>query len=61
MRRAALNKSKGLSGKEQRAGLHIAISLQARVTQLAGSIKASSSKVAGAVMGAAKTVAAAAA
>jgi hypothetical protein len=54
MRRAALNKSKGLSGKEQRAGLHIAISLQQRASQVAGAMKASTSRVAVASLVAAK-------
>jgi len=54
MRRAALNKSKGLFGKEQRAGLHIAISLQQRASQVAGAMKASTSRVAVASLVAAK-------
>jgi len=41
MRRAAITKAKGLSGKENRAAMHVAISLQQRAKDLAGVVKAS--------------------
>jgi hypothetical protein len=41
MRRAAITKAKGLSGKENRAAMHVAISLQQRAKDLGGVVKAS--------------------
>jgi hypothetical protein len=53
MRRAALSKAKSekSGSKEERAAMHIAISLQQRVRQMAGQLKASGQKVAGSVTG----------
>ena len=45
MRRVALKKAEGLSGKEQRAAYHIAVSLQERAMRLAGEMKAKASEV----------------
>jgi hypothetical protein len=55
MRRAAIAKSKGSSGKEYRAAMHVAISLQQRSNQLAGSIKSAGANVLGATSVAVKT------
>jgi hypothetical protein len=45
MRRSALKKAEGLSGKEQRAAYHIAVSLQERAMRLAGEMKTKASEV----------------
>jgi hypothetical protein len=54
MRRAALSKAKGSpnGSKDQRAAMHIAISLQQRARAIAGQLKASGSKALGSARGA---------
>jgi len=54
MRRAALSKAKGSpnGSKDQRAAMHIAISLQQRAKEMFSQIKASSSKALGSARGA---------
>jgi len=56
MRRAAVNKAKGSTGKESRAAMHVAISLQARANAVFSQIKASGSKAVGSAKGAGSQV-----
>ena len=56
MRRAAVNKAKGSTGKESRAAMHVAISLQERARATFSEIKASGSKAVGSAKGAGSKV-----
>jgi hypothetical protein len=56
MRRAAVNKAKSSTGKESRAAMHVAISLQARANAVFSQIKASGSKAVGSAKGAGSQV-----
>ena len=56
MRRAAVNKAKGSTGKESRAAMHVAISLQERARATFSEIKASGSRAVGSAKGAGSKV-----
>jgi len=51
MRRSAVNNAKNSTGKESRAAMHVAISLQVKAIEVVGQLKASGSRAAGAATG----------